>query len=61
MDNFWLTPGNQRKCMRCSSSQTKDIVCEECKIKLSDKFPDLEWEDAYLEEVEQQRTNSDHN
>ena len=59
MDNFWLTPGDQRKCMRCYGTQTKDIICEDCKVELSDKFPDLEWENAYLEEVEQQRTKSD--
>ncbi len=44
--------------MRCYGSSTKDIICEECKVELSDKFSDLEWEDAYLKEVEQQKTKS---
>jgi len=57
MKNFWLRPGGQDKCMRCLHILTLDIICPACKKDLAKKFPNMEWEEAFMREVDAKKSH----
>ena len=57
MQNFWLRPEGQDKCMRCLHNLTLDIICPACKKELAEKFRNLEWEEAFMKEAEARQSH----